>query len=233
MLYRCFLLAFSVLVGCSQQPQTAEEHLEFAASQLEAGRTDEAIRSYRIVLLQDSLNYPAQIGLVHAYEAKGNLEAAHRLQRKIIESAYTEGLAAFNQGDLPRARTLFDITLSIKPNFSLALNRIADIHASQGDTASAIEGYQRSIRADSLHAGAHTTLGQLLMTQDRLSEAQASFERAIALDINHINAYLGLGDLFGAQGKWAQSAEKYRTALRVDPQSAPGKEGLSQARKHL
>ena len=136
----CVIMIIGVgfIGGCSTQPQTPQEHLQYADKQLNAGNTDAAIRSYRIVLLQDSLSYPARIGLVKAYQAKGNNQAASLLRRKVVESAYLDGLDAFNQGDWPRARALFETTLLTQPNFSLALNRLADIHAAQGDTSAAI-----------------------------------------------------------------------------------------------
>lgn len=234
MIYRLIIIVgIGFVGGCSTQPKTPQEHLQYAEKQFKAGNTDEAIRSYRIVLLQDSLSYAARIGLVKAYQAKGNNEAASLLRRKVVESTYIDGLNAFNQGDWSRARTLFETTLLTQPNFSLALNRLADIHAAQGDTSAAIAAYQRSVSADSMHAGAHATLGTLLLATNRLPQAKAAFERAIALDMNHIQAYIGLGAIFSAQNKWQQAADQYRTALLIDPQSPAGKQGLSQARQHL
>jgi tetratricopeptide (TPR) repeat protein len=222
------------IIGCSApKPQTPDEHLAYAANQLAQGASDEAIRSYRIVLLQDSLDYRALTGLVKAYKHKGNNHSASIYRRKVVESSYIEGLEALQAGLYPQAQKHFETALGVVPDYSLALNRLGDIQLALGDSSAALKLYRRSIESDPHFAATHNTLGELLLALGQLAQAQAAFDQAIDLDINHIDAYLGLGRLYELQKKWNKSAAQYKTALLIDPESAAGNNGLERARNQL
>ena len=66
-------------------------------------------------------------------------------------------------------------------------------------------------------AGLHFALGEALIRESRLAEAEAAFVRAVALDPTDWSARFGLGTAQYQQGRTEEALANWRAALALDP----------------
>jgi tetratricopeptide (TPR) repeat protein len=88
------------------------------------------------------------------------------------------------------------------------------------DGAAAREAYERALRADPCHAGAHVNLGRLLHESGRLAEAERVYRRAVLACGNEPLLLYNLGVLLEDMGRQSAAMDAYERALHEDPRFA-------------
>ena len=94
--------------------------------------------------------------------------------------------------------------LAINPNYFLALNNLAILHAEAGQLNEAEAWFRQIIRGHPHQASAHYNLGNLLLERSQLVEASACFSQALRLNPHYADAYCNLGNCYKDQGKLAE-----------------------------
>jgi len=90
----------------------------------------------------------------------------------------------------------------------------------RGSVEAAREAYERALRADPAHAGAHVNLGRLLHEAGRLAEGERVYRRAIAVCGEDPLLLYNLGVLLDDMGRKNSAMDAYEKALRADPRLA-------------
>jgi tetratricopeptide (TPR) repeat protein len=110
--------------------------------------------------------------------------------------------------------------IRMNPNDAVALASLAAVHNSAGDTAGAIELYNRAIAAKPGYASAHYNLGIVLESKRDLEGAAQQYREALRARPNHAGTHNNLGNVLVAQNHKAEAAEHFRRAIELDPNSA-------------
>jgi tetratricopeptide (TPR) repeat protein len=86
---------------------------------------------------------------------------------------------------------------------------------------SVIHYYREGIRRNPEPAGAHESLGSLLMQMERFDEAEAEFRAALAADPAYLSAWTSLSLNHQAQAQWQQSLAVLDTLQQAHPDYRP------------
>jgi tetratricopeptide (TPR) repeat protein len=90
----------------------------------------------------------------------------------------------------------------------------------RADPLAAREAYERALRSDPAHAGAHLNLGRLVHEAGRLAEAERVYRRAILACGGDPLLYYNLGVLLEDMGRRSAAMDAYEKALHEDPRFA-------------
>lgn len=141
-----------------------------------------------------------------------------------IQDAIEQGKSAHQQGDLARAKAIYDQILAVSPEHPEALHLLGLIELHAGRPEEARELIERAIRAFPDAAHYHANLGLLLSQLSRWEQAIVAYERALSLHADFPAAREGLA---GAYAKWGETlhdrkaveiaVDLYRQSLRLRP----------------
>lgn len=231
LLFATLCLAFST--SCSQSPSTPEEYLAQGDAHLEKGELSKAVESYRLALHQDTLNPFILARLSQAYRKQKKFEAADNFFYRAHDIPFSAGVQALKAGDDSTAFALFQRTLEIFPQHTLALAKLGDIYLARGQDEEALRYFQKSSEANPEFADTWVKLGRLYAQRKQAVEAKEAFNKAIEMNINSFRSYLGLGQIYLEEKNWLLAADHFDKALLVDPQSQAARDGLQQARQNF
>ncbi len=114
------------------------------------------------------------------------------------------GAAVAIKGNDERAIALYQKALSVRPNWSKALNNMGNSLLRLGRPMDAMEYYRAAIKADPQFALAYITLGKALASQGDLVEAEEVLREAVRLAPDRADARRILNDTLKLQGKPAE-----------------------------
>jgi len=111
---------------------------------------------------------------------------------------YNRGMDLLNRNDLPGARTSFERSRGLNPDFALAYSGLALVDAMTGNFKSAENNYDKALGLDSKCVPCWIAKGRVIARQksgDWMKDARKAFEKAIELQPNSSEAfyYLGVG----------------------------------------
>lgn len=150
------LLALGILT--SPQDESAETKLAQGVAAYQAGRVDEAKKTYAEVLQRDP----------------GNVVASYNL-----------GVAAHEENDNAEAERLYRAALEGNPDFAPALFNFAILMESTNRDELAAQAYQRILTTNPNDAPVRVNYGYLLVEKlNRRAEGESEFMKAIELDPN-------------------------------------------------
>lgn len=132
-----------------------------------------------------------------------------------VDPALTDGFAAFQSGDIDRARTAYERALQDDPRNADALRGAAAVALREGRRADAEAYYRRLIEADPLDAVAQAGLVGL----DRREDPVAAEGRLKTLLTNQPDAavlHFALGNLYARQSRWSEAQQAYFDAVAGD-----------------
>jgi Tfp pilus assembly protein PilF len=115
-------------------------------------------------------------------------------------SSMEEAIAAFERGEMDRARRLFEEALSADPKNTTALTFLALIADKSGNLAEAAAYFGRVVKLDPDRAAARNNYGAILLKLGRKREAADQFEASLRLDNRQMNALVNLAQLRAANG---------------------------------
>jgi predicted TPR repeat methyltransferase len=138
------------------------------------------------------------------------------VSHKLLQQA----LALHQQGDLPRARTLYEQVLAAEPRNFDALHLSGVLARQGGDTQKALDLIGKAIAVDPTRAIAHCNLGVALQDSRRFSDALDSFDLALALQPRYTLALSNRGNALRNLGRLDEALASYNEALDVQPDYA-------------
>lgn len=95
--------------------------------------------------------------------------------------------------------------------------------------ARAVRHYRRAVQFEPRNAGLHNNLGNALVRQGKLREAEAEFRQAIRLRPDYAEPHYNLGNLLLQQGRVEEAITQFREAIRFRPDFVEARNNLGTA----
>ncbi len=131
---------------------------------------------YHLGSLYTQLNAPAAAAMHYQTAIE------QPLPQRLKLGAYNNwGNLLKDQGELVRAKTLYETTIAIDPTFAVGYYNLGLTLKAMGKLKDAIEHYTHAIQLQPTYAEAHQNLGVALLKAGSITESLESFQRAIAL----------------------------------------------------
>jgi TolB-like protein len=161
-----------------------------------------------------------------------------RIQKRPTKSTaaytlYLKGRQLWNKReleDVKNAIRYFELAIEEDSNFALAHLGLADCHtvlrsnfgtSFDPDHAKAKAALEMAMELDPSLAEAQATMGNLLLQDYRLREAEERFRKAIELKPNYAFAHMWYYNMLVDQLRWEEALSQIETAVELDPLSPP------------
>ena len=138
-----------------------------------------------------------------------------------------------NQGKLAELDTTVETLRRVAPERAATGYFGAVAAFLHGQFADAVKLADRAVAADPAYAAVYDLAGAADTKLGDLKGARAAFETSLHFNAHDSSAYANLGLLELSAGNRAEAARDFSEALWLDPQSAPAREGLAQARQQV
>lgn len=136
------------------------------------------------------------------------------------------GIAAHQEGDLTAAERLYRQVLEKMPNHPVALTNLGMILKNQGNFAEAIACYHQALPYATQEVGLHYNLGNALWELGNREAAIAQFHRVIVLQPNHVEGYNNLGMVLHELDELDSAIPHFERAITLNPNYAQGYNNL-------
>lgn len=134
---------------------------------------------------------------------------------------YWQGRLDYDSQNFPAAAAKFEKVISLDPDFMKAYDNLGLCLEGMAKYEEAIQQYRNAVRLNREHnlrsAWPSLDLGTLLVTLDRLDEAEPLFRESLQFDSNFAQAHYQLGVLLQKQNKIPAAVEELKQAAALDP----------------
>jgi tetratricopeptide (TPR) repeat protein len=150
-----------------------------------------------------------------------------------VNPGVAAGYAAYQSGDLERARSAYQQALRAEPRNIDALLGMAAVELRARQYASADRYYQRVLRLDPRNPHAHA--GMLALRNQEMDPvvAESRVKSLIARDPAADGLQFTLGNQYAQQGRWGEAQQAYFKALAGDPKNPDFAYNLAVSLDHL
>ncbi len=140
------------------------------------------------------------------------------------EAWYFLGRAYYSRGRLPESETAFRTVLQLDPRHEKAENNLGLILEAEGKHEEAAKAYRQAIawseQASVNDEQPYLNLGNLLMEQDRLSDAIPLLEKAAQIAPQDATCHLKLGSAYLHANREADAQRELEHSTQLDPENA-------------
>ncbi|MBB3255794.1 putative O-linked N-acetylglucosamine transferase (SPINDLY family) [Paraburkholderia bannensis] len=202
---------------CAPAPTFAD-----ALAAWRAGAHDEARRRCAQLIEADSCNADA-LHLAAVLALDGDRPAARALiERALALREDPNFLVSFALTCDPRtesdiAMAALTRALELKPDFTEALNNLANLHDARGERERAAALLERVVTLEPQYAVAHYNLGSVLFGLGDCVRAESELRRAIELAPGHVGAWNNLANVLIAGGRELAALALLEHAFTLDP----------------
>ncbi|MFP5213020.1 MAG: tetratricopeptide repeat protein, partial [Acidobacteriota bacterium] len=127
------------------------------------------------------------------------------------------GVAKMAKGDYRTARACFEKTLSLSPNYHLALINLAIAKNALGETQGVDELYRRALALNPKDPGSYLFYARHLMQKGKPLEARTFLQQAVALSPARLDARQLLMEVLARKGLWRELEACALETLRLAP----------------
>lgn len=165
-----------------------------------------------------------------ARDAIKKLEALGYITQETPDSHHNLGLRYQQQGEHAKAIPEFEQALSMRPNFTSALNSLGRSYLELEQYPKAEEIFQRvlAVKPDDIYA--LNNLAIVHMERGNLDVARKFAERAVTVEPNYANGHLTLGSIYGTLKRYADAERQFNKVLAIDPSNARATSNLEKLR---
>jgi choline-sulfatase len=136
---------------------------------------------------------------------------------EVIDAWFMMGTQHLGHGDLEKAVQYFKRTLTLKPDYDLAVFNLAQAYRGLGDDDAALAGFEHYLTLDPKDPFVHYQIGEIWLDRGDLARAEQLFRRALDIDPRLASAKNALGVITLQRGD-AKAAERLiRDALAIKP----------------
>ncbi len=210
----------------AQRPSNARAVCIVGTLQKDAGKTREALASYRAAVKINPDYYLAQSSLGALLAGDNNAEALEHAQagvRLMPEDAVTHtslGMALAALGRTDAAIDEYRAALQLEPDDTHAHNDLGAALGQQGKWAEAIDQYRTVLRIDPRYVEAYTNLGLALVAQGDLAGALNAYDDALRIKPDGLVPHNLRGIALALQGHLDESLGEIEIVIRADPNNA-------------
>jgi Tfp pilus assembly protein PilF len=150
-----------------------------------------------------------------------------------VNPGVAAGYAAYQSGDLERARLAYQQALRAEPRNIDALLGMAAVELRAQDYAAADRYYQRVLRLDPRNPHAHA--GMLALRNQEVDPvmAESRVKSLMAREPGADGLQFTLGNQYAQQGRWGEAQQAYFKALASDPKNPDFAYNLAVSLDHL
>ncbi len=157
--------------------------------------------------------------------------AARPTENPQAHELYLKGRYLWNRRNtesLRKAADYFQQAIDLDPNYALAYAGLGDVHsilplyagtAPKDDVPKALVAARKAVALDSNLAEAHTSLGNALISNGQLKQAESELRRALDLNPNYATAHQWLAECLFGYGQFPESLSENERAHELDPLS--------------
>ena len=149
------------------------------------------------------------------------------------DSLLSEGVSAYQAGNLEDASTAFRQVLKLNENHADANHLLGLVARQNGDNKAAVELISRAIQINPKNAAYHNNLGNAMKDLDRIDEAVTSYQKAISILPNLAAAHSNLGSALRVLGKLQDGEASLQIAIQLEPSMASAHVNLGNLMKDM
>jgi tetratricopeptide (TPR) repeat protein len=138
----------------------------------------------------------------------------------MAETKLQQAVTFHNQGQLGRARMLYEEILRAEPRHFEALHLLGVVAAMSGDAREAVDLIERALEIVPGNAPAHNNRGAALRELGLWDAALESFERAASLQSDYAEPLYNRGNVLKDTGRWQAAVASYDRAIALRPDYA-------------
>jgi tetratricopeptide (TPR) repeat protein len=136
---------------------------------------------------------------------------------QVIDAWFMRGTKYLSHGDLEKAVADFKQTLTLKPDYDLAVGNLAQAYRRMGNDEAALAGFERYLQLDPSDPFVHYQMGEIWLDRGDLPRAESLFRRALDLDPSVVGAKNALGVIALQRGDATTAERLIREALATKP----------------
>lgn len=136
---------------------------------------------------------------------------------QVIDAWFMRGTKYLAHGDLERAVEDFKRTLTLKPDYDLAVLNLAQAYRRMGDDNAALAGFEHYLTLDRSDPFVHYQMGEIWLDRGDLTKAEQLFRHALELDPSVSAAKNALGVIALQRGDPATAERLIREAIAAKP----------------
>jgi tetratricopeptide (TPR) repeat protein len=216
------------------EPKNAELRTLLADSLMRIGKPAEAAKEAAMAVSQAPGEATGHRVLLWALQGLGrNAEAIEQgrevLRLGVQDTETWQNLAIMlsAQKALPDAERVARQGLAIDPMSSELRLALGLSLAGSGRTEEALRELRTAYELSPNNPQPLGIMAEVLMTQQRVSEAIACYARALALDTQQVSFHVGLGRALATKGTFEEATNEFMAALRLAPDFPPALDGLA------
>jgi tetratricopeptide (TPR) repeat protein len=209
-------------------PEFADAYFQLGQSQLRAGNTQAAIRSFIELVQLDPANEKALLAAADAYVGLNLFEDALTIYLRTLpldpqstRIHFDLGYVYFQQNLYAQALPELEKAITIDPSNVPAQRLIAAIYEEENKLPDAVRHLRAGVAQNARNANLHVDLGNALHAQGNQEEAELQFRFALAIEPSCVAAHTGLAKLYRKGGQPRRALEESMNALKIDPHDAP------------
>lgn len=139
------------------------------------------------------------------------------LNNNIPENALYRALSFHKNGELQKAKVIYEKIIQLEPNNSQVLNYLGVLKAQIGDNKSAISLIKKAVNLEPLNFKYLNNLGNTYRAFEQLDNAIDCYKRAIQADKNSAEYHLNLGIALTEKGIIEEAIASLEKALTINP----------------
>ncbi len=136
---------------------------------------------------------------------------------QVIDAWFMMGTQYMAHGDLEKAVGYFKRTLTLKPDYDLAVFNLAQAYRRMGDDEAALAGFEHYLTLDPKDPFVQYQMGEIWLDRGDLPRAEQLFRRALEIDGQVVAAKNALGVIALQRGDPATAERLIREAIAVKP----------------
>jgi tetratricopeptide (TPR) repeat protein len=117
-------------------------------------------------------------------------------------------------------RTLWEYTIAVSPESSIARYNYGNLLLDLGEVQPALESYRRSVLLNPVRAAPRFALARVLAGNGQSEEAAVNFREALRIDPLNADGHYALGSLLGMRGSLEESRRHLEQAVALKPDHA-------------
>lgn len=150
-----------------------------------------------------------------------------------VHPGVASGYAAYQAGDMERARAGYEQALRDEPGNRDALLGLAAVETHAQQFAAAESVYRRLLLADPRDPFAHAGLLSLRAQRIDPVAAESRVKGLLAVDPGESVLHFSLGNQYAQQGRWAEARQAYGQAAAMDPENPDYAFNLAVSLEHM
>lgn len=207
---------------------TTDTAMMLAERQIEEGKPEAAIETYRGILAKYPKHQKALKGLKYLEKTiPGQSNGAN------FQADMEKLMELYTSQKLDQAMTQAKTLCKRCPDQPMPFNIMGVIQAYRGNNDEAVQNYVQALAIAPEYLDAHNNLGAALHSLGKYEEAISSYQKATRINPRDADAFFNTGNSFMSLGRPLQAIECYKTAVAIRPLHVAAHYSLGTAFKDL